>query len=456
LKDKLKEILGNNSILILGFGKEGRSSYKLVRQLIPESKITIADKNKEAFLPDKFQGIGACELISGDGYLIGLDKYDLIIKSPGIPRHFIPTNINAKKVTSQTELFLGLFSKQTIGITGTKGKSTTSSLVFHILSAYFNEVVLVGNIGVPPFDMIDDIHEKTRIVFEMSGHQLENISISPHYAVLLNIFQEHLDHFETYEAYQNAKFNISRFQNTEDYFIYNSDDPLISKQVEKGVTATNLLSFSMVQKTGNGIVGNENGEISLNQNQLLDLKDREQLPGRHNLMNIMAAVLVCRKMGVPNDAIRDAIKGFKGLPHRLEYMGEFKGIRFYNDSIATVPEAVIEAVKTLKEVDTLILGGKDRGIDYKGLVDFLLEGSLRNIIFIGEAGKRILKEIYSKDKHPGMNCFPIKGFQEMGNIIKENTRRGKICLLSPAASSYDMFSSFEERGEAFKKIAENL
>jgi UDP-N-acetylmuramoylalanine--D-glutamate ligase len=388
--------------------------------------------------------------------LEGLDKYDLVIKSPGIPGHKISKDIPSGKITSQTELFLKLFSAQTIGITGTKGKSTTSSLIFHILSTYFDDVVLVGNIGVPPFDLLDKINEKTKIVFEMSGHQLENISISPHYAVLLNIFQEHLDHFRNFVAYQNAKFNISCFQNKEDYLIYNGDCPFISSQIEKGVPSSNLLPFSMIQKIENGIVGNEKDEIFLNQNQIFSLKDREQLPGKHNLMNIMAAILVCETIGVPIDLIQDAIKDFKGLPHRLEYMGEFKGVRFYNDSIATVPEAVMEAVKTLKGVDTLILGGKDRGIDYCSLVDFLLRGSVQNVIFIGEAGQRILKEIYLKDANPAMNCFPIQEFQEMEIIIGENTHPGKICLLSPAASSYDMFSSFEERGEAFKKIAENL
>ena len=453
MKNKLKQILANKKILILGFGKEGQSTYQLIRQFIPESRICISDKNKGSF--SSFD-LHTCEWVSGDGYLDGLGNYDLIIKSPGIPRHLFPEDVKPEKITSQTELFLRLFSGQTIGITGTKGKSTTSSLIFHILSAYFDDVVFVGNIGVPPFDLLDEIHDKTKIVFEMSGHQLENISVSPHYAVLLNVFQEHLDHFGTYEAYINAKFSIFRFQGSGDYLIYNGDSPLISDEINKVGHSNNLLSFSMVQKKGNGIVGNENDEIFLNQNQGLNLKGRKHLPGKHNLMNIMAAVLVCQKMGVPVDEIQNAVTGFKGLPHRLEFIGEFKGIRFYNDSIATIPEAVVEAVKTLKEVDTLILGGKDRGIDYSGLVDFLLKGRVINVIFIGKAGKRILKEINSKDASPALTCFPIQEFQEMEGVIRENTRPGKICLLSPAASSYDMFLSFEERGNAFKKIAENL
>ncbi len=459
MKSKLHKILEGKKILILGFGKEGQSSYHVVRRIIPESQITIADKNKDAFSSDAIKDTPACKLISGNEYLKGLDKYDLIIKSPGIPMHLISENISSKKITSQTELFLELFSKQIIGITGTKGKSTTSSLIYHILSAFFDDVVFVGNIGVPPFEIIYDIHSDTKIVFEMSGHQLEDISISPHYAVLLNVFQEHLDHFGSYEVYQNAKFNIFRFQNAGDYLIYNNDNPVVSLKIKNSDLVQNKIPLSFEEQNGIGVFGNDESEIQLNlsgEDQFADFKTRKQLPGKHNLMNIMAAVAVCRIFGIPLEVISKAVINFKGLPHRMEYLGKFKDIHFYNDSIATIPEAVIEAVKTLKVVNTLIIGGKDRGIDYSGLVHFLLKGKVRNIIFMGDAGQRILKEMKMENNNPDLNCYSIKKFQEMGDIILENTIPGKICLLSPAASSYDMFASFEKRGEAFKKIAENL
>ena len=459
MTNKLLEIFEGKKILILGFGKEGQSTYRLIRQFIPDSQITIADKNKEVFFVGEVQNKPVCELISGDEYLEGLGKYDMIIKAPGIPRHLISSDIASKIITSQTELFLKLFSKQVIGVSGTKGKSTTSSLIFHILSTYFNDVVFVGNIGIPPFEMLDRIQEETKIVFEMSAHQLENISVSPHYAVLLNIFQEHLDHFGNYEAYQNAKFNIFRFQNAGDYLIYNTENPIVFDKIRSSKLIQNQIPLSFGQQEGNGVFGNEEGEVHLNLyagNHIFNFNERKQLPGKHNLMNIMAAVAVCRNLRIPLEIIFRAVVDFKGLSHRLEYIGKYKDIYFYNDSIATIPEAVIEAVKTLKNVDTLIIGGKDRGIDYSGLVYFLNKGIVRNVIFIGEAGKRILKEINDEKKNPELNCYSIKQFQEMGSIIREYTKPGKICLLSPAASSYDMFLSFEERGEAFKKIAKNL
>jgi len=173
-------------------------------------------------------------------------------------------------------------------------------------------------------------------------------------------------------------------------------------------------------------------------------------------MNIIAAICASKIMGVPDDLIDKSIKGFKGLKNRLEYIGEFKGISFYNDSISTIPQSTIQAVLSLKKVDTLILGGKDRGIDYQPLVDFLPGSGVRNLIFIGEAGKRILEGLEKSSPNRTQKWFVIKSFNEISDIVRSHTQQGFICLLSPAAASYDLFRNFEERGEVFKKIAENL
>jgi UDP-N-acetylmuramoyl-L-alanine---L-glutamate ligase len=173
-------------------------------------------------------------------------------------------------------------------------------------------------------------------------------------------------------------------------------------------------------------------------------------------MNIMAAICACKILEVPDNLINASINEFKGLRHRLEFIGEFKGIKFYNDSISTIPQATIQAVLSLKKVDTLILGGKDRGIDYKPLIDFLPASGVRNLIFIGEAGQRILEGLKNISQETNQKWFVIKSYDELADIIRTTTRKGFICLLSPAAASYDLFRNFEERGEVFKKIAENL
>ncbi len=170
----------------------------------------------------------------------------------------------------------------------------------------------------------------------------------------------------------------------------------------------------------------------------------------------MASVAVAKILNLDDPLIQEVVPHFKGLPHRLEFIGEYQGIRFFNDSIATIPEAVIEAVKTLKSVDTLILGGKDRGIDYSNLIEFVIDSDLKNVIFIGDAGNTIYDGINAKGGANDTKLFFIDEFDEISEIIRQNTQKGSICLLSPAAPSYDKFRNFEERGAAFKKIAENL
>jgi UDP-N-acetylmuramoylalanine--D-glutamate ligase len=172
-------------------------------------------------------------------------------------------------------------------------------------------------------------------------------------------------------------------------------------------------------------------------------------------MNIMAAICASKVIGIADDVIHKAVLEFKGLPHRMEYIGKFRDIFFYNDSISTIPQATILAVKSLGNVNTLILGGKDRGIDYQPLVEFLPGSNVKNIIFVGEAGRRIYRSL-EKEKNANQQFFMISNFQEIRSIILKNTKPGTICLLSPAAASYDMFRNFEERGEVFKKIAETL
>ena len=456
---QLVEILHGKKILILGFGREGISSYKFIRKILPEISVTIADKDKNVLNNIDFIIDSNCQTILGKSYISNLDDFDLILKTPGIPNNLLKEKVSQNKITSQTDLFLQLFSSNTIGVTGTKGKSTTSGLIRHILSCYHKDVVLIGNIGVPPFDMIEKIGKETRVVFEMSSYQLENISVSPHIAVILNLFQEHLDHYENFEGYQSAKFNITKFQTKNDWVIYNSDDSIINELFNRTGITRNYFQFSSEKKVNTGAFLGKNDNViftGLNAKSVFDFSNRLYLPGRHNLMNIMAAVCACKLLEIPDNIISEAISGFKGLEHRLEYIGKYGNIHFYNDSIATIPEAAIEAVKTLKTVDTLILGGKDRGIDYSKLARFISQSDITNLIFTGEAGKRILEEVEAIGISNKKKYFLITRFDEIKQIIKQYTKPGYICLLSPAASSYDMFKNFEERGEAFIKIARNV
>jgi UDP-N-acetylmuramoylalanine--D-glutamate ligase len=218
----------------------------------------------------------------------------------------------------------------------------------------------------------------------------------------------------------------------------------------------NWYSFSADHAVVNGCYV-ETGTICINDQGSSETdmiyQDSISLKGKHNLKNILAAILATRKSGIGLSEIVKSIPSFIGLPHRLEYIGTFGGIYYYNDSIATIPEATIEAVMALKDVDTLILGGFDRGLDYSSLVDFLKSSKIGNLVFIGPAGERIRKDIESRDQIINKNLYSFKGLEDAAQVIKSATKKGKICLLSPAAASYDQYADYRERGEVFKKIA---
>jgi UDP-N-acetylmuramoylalanine--D-glutamate ligase len=457
--NKVAELLAGKRILILGFGKEGISTYGLLIRCIPPHLITISDQDE--FLVSRIDFVihPECRVLLGKDYLETINDFEIIIKAPGISALLLKKLKDQSKITSQTELFLRLFANRTIGVTGTKGKSTTSSLISHILLSHFKNVLLVGNIGIPPFDLMEKIGEDTLIVFELSSHQLEHITVSPHIAVILNMYEEHLDHYESYYDYQLAKFNITKFQSEKDWLILNSENTVLTELYDNSDINRNLLTFSINRKTESGTFVNEKNEIIYSykdKQSIFNFHERKYLPGEHNLMNIMAAICVSKVLEVPDKLIDKSIHSFKGLRHRMEYVGRFNGIDFYNDSISTIPQSTIQAVRSLKRVDTLILGGKDRGIDYRPLIDFLPDSGVRNLIFTGEAGKRIQNGLLENKTTISQNFFFIHNFNEISDIVRNNTVPGFICLLSPAASSYDIFRNFEERGEVFKKLAENL
>ena len=455
--EKLRTLLNGKKVLILGFGREGQSTYQLIRLFFPETQLTIADGNEnhqEAKMTgDSDQYVN---IILGKFYLDEIHKNNLIFKSPGISLQ----NISLEQGTilsSQTQVFLEAYSSQIIGITGTKGKSTTSSLIYHILKEAGRDCILVGNIGIPAFSASQNIKPETIVVYELSGHQLESVSVSPHIGILLNIFEEHLDHFGNYEKYIKSKIKIAEFQNENDFLIINDDQPGLLNYLPKNLKSKKL-GFSFKQHL-NSQTFVEDEIIYLYSNEtlspIINTNEIKYLIGKHNRYNIMAAILACTEVGLSPAQISNGIKSFHSLEHRLEYVGYFKKIHFYNDSISTIPEATIEAVKSLPDTDTLILGGFDRGINYDCLIEFIVSSGVRNFIFMGPAGKRMIS-ILNKFKLSGKFVFEANSLEEAFVHVLKATAKDKICLLSPAAASYNAFKNFEERGNLYKKIARNL
>lgn len=413
----LIKLLKPHKIAILGYGREGQSTHKLIKELLPKKEVLIADDKSP---------LANCTLQDEC-----LKNCTLYIKTPGISMKKLQ-GLDREKITSQTDIFLQLYSNQTIGITGTKGKSTTSNLVYKILLDQGFDVLLAGNIGVPLLDIISNIKENTIIVAELSAHQLQFIHTSPKVSILLNLFEEHLDHFDSYGQYKESKYNIATKQTKQGVFIFNKDSKEINALLEKTPLQSRQKPFSKDEAT-----------IEAN-----------YLKGEHNQMNILSAILASQEFGAKKEEAETTAKNFQPLAHRLEYVGEKNGVTYYNDSISTIPQATIEALKALKKVQTLILGGMDRGIDYSPIVEQIGEFEVKNIAFVGQSGRRIYKEM--KEKANNYNCLLSDDYKEIVSWCKANTQKEKICLLSPAASSYDMFTNFEHRGEVFKQLISEI
>jgi len=310
----IKSLFEHKSVALLGFGREGRSTYKLLRKVFPQKSFTIIDENDAVRNDEILKNDPNLQFISGKDCMQAIDNYDAAIKSPGIPSNTLPTELKKVHLTSQTDIFLQCYGHQSIGITGTKGKSTTSSLVFHILKNAGVNTLLVGNIGIPPFDCVDDIGPDTLIVLELSSHQLEYISHAPHIAVFLNLFQEHLDHYYTYHEYQSAKFNIGKYQGAADYFLYNKDNETITQLLEKSAELeTQSIAFSLEPKAktelriDNQFIELHNGRRII---KLYDTSPGQPLKGHHNLYNIMAAGAACYLSGISTIQISSGIRSF--------------------------------------------------------------------------------------------------------------------------------------------------
>lgn len=425
----LKSLTENKSVAILGFGREGRSTYKTLVKSGTNADITILDKfdfeDKKDF---------PVSIITGENYMDNLSRFDLIFKSPGV---VIPVDVPREKITSQTEIFLRKYKNQVVGITGTKGKSTTTTLIHHILKEKRGNAILVGNIGIPAFDKLTEIDENSIIVYELSCHQLEFTEVSPHIAILLNLFPEHLDHYGSIENYYNAKRNIYLYQDKNDMlFVMKRYQPY---RIKSQIISVSDMGADIIFSRDTLTFKGEKTPIKRSEFSLI---------GDHNLYNISVAYGVCRTLGISPDDIISAVKTYKSLPHRLEVFLEKDGIRYIDDSISTACETTIQGVLSIGDVGVLILGGMDRGIDYAPLIEFLRVQKVPNVICMYDSGKRIFNEAKEIE---GTNLVLVSDLKEACDMAKKLVKSGSSCLLSPASASYGNFKNFEERGEKFKE-----
>lgn len=449
----INEINSYQNVLILGFGREGKSTYNLIRKYLPEKHLTISDGNNNLLDNNLFlKDDSNLSFILGNTYLDNLDSFDLIIKSPGVNFKYVDYLSFENKITSQIDLFLRYSTCKTIGVTATKGKSTTSSLIYHVLKNMDKNVILAGNIGIPVFEEIDNIKDDTIFIIELSCHQLKFVKSSPNISILLNIYEEHLDLYKSYEDYIFAKLNIFKYQREDDYSIYGLDS-IDSFKYYKEKNNTYTISLDD-KKVKNGILIKEDG-LYLNNTLIYDKTRKRNLLGDHNLYNIAAALLVCNILNLDLKKASDYIDSFKSLEHRMEKVGTFKGITFYNDSIATIPESTINCIKSIPNIKTIIIGGMDRGLDLSSLIKYLNESSKIEVcIFLKDTGYMVCDEL----KKLNCNKMLIKVSDMKEAVLKaySYTKKGFACALSPAAASYNVYKSFEERGKDYKKCVMEL
>lgn len=421
---KIAEYLRDRTVLLVGFGREGQSSYRYLRQYFPEKPIAIADKNAVT-VEDPF-----VTCICGDRYLDCIGDFDLVLKSPGISFKEVDAPAHTE-ITCQVDLFLRFADCHKIGITGSKGKTTTSTLTYQMLKAAGKDCRLIGNIGVPVFDSLGDLTPDTVAVIEMSSHQLEFTHASPEVAVLTNLYEEHLEHYKGgYAGYTAAKSHIALYQSAQDVFIYNATQGLGDFPCPERIQA---------QK-----IGIHEGD------SLPFAVDNEHLAGVHNRQDVLFARAAAARFGATDEACEAAVRHFKGIEHRMEKVGTFKGITFYNDCIATIPHAVLCAVEAIGTVGTLIVGGKDRGIDYNGFVADLQNSQISTIIGTPETGHAIVHALEAAGAPQRVLC--AADLEEAVQLAYRYTEAGKACLLSPAASSYNVYKNFEEKGRHYKAL----
>lgn len=461
--------LQNKKILLLGFGREGVSNFQMIRKNFPGTSIAVADaKSETQFSPEEqkiLSEIPLSEKFLGPQYLSVLKNFELVIKSPGVLWTEEMFALSREgRLTSATKIFFETIGREKIiGITGTKGKSTTATLLWNVLKNAGKSVHLLGNVGKPAMDYIDQKNPDALFVYELSSYQLQDLDQSPHIAIWTSFFPQHLKYHHTMNVYFEAKTNIVRYQNVDDIFIYNAKYHEYFKEIED-IIPSKKISY--------------NREDSYHWLKYFVYRDNEKLfalpeiklLGEHNRENILAVIAASKELEVKDDILLETIKNFEALPHRLEFIGRRRGIDFYNDSISTGPEATLPALRVFGErLGTIILGGVDNADDFSSLLKCLFEYKVQNIILLGANRKRIYEELLRQKKfYEKENLYtPYVFFIEeesdsrkaMGEVVEkvyECTPEGKICLLSPSSQSYGLFKNFEERGDLFRKYVEEL
>ncbi len=446
------EYLRKRRIALLGFGVENRTLAHFLSG--HEIAFSICDANPSPALREQWPQIENGHW--GPDYLTQLDRYDLLFRTPGLPTLDIrlqTARAQGSEVSSQTQLFFALCPCPIIGITGTKGKGTTTTLLESLLRNGQNKRVFSGgNIGQPPIAFAEQLRCDDLVVLELSSFQLQDLTQSPSIALVLSVTQDHLDYHNTRAEYVAAKKNIGRYQTPDDILITNAD--CITSRTFAQDSPAQQWSFSTHGDVENGACIAD-GQIQLHHpdNPPTPICHTYELPipGRHNWENICAAVTAAAAAGVSPASMRASISAFRGLPHRLEFLGERGEIAYYNDSLATTPDAASAALRAFERPIVLIAGGASKGADFAQLGETVAAANMRAVILLGTEGPRLEQAIRAAG-YSGELVANCASLARAVHLAQERAQAGDLILLSPACASFDLFANYKERGNLFKKL----
>lgn len=443
-------MINNKKIAIIGFGKEGIAA---ANYLSGTNEISIFDAKKENQFPQSdFEKVRKASQIKFhfNSNTSDSSSYDYIVRSPGVrPDNNIILKIKSPQtiLSSLSAIFLDDCPCPIIGVTGTKGKGTTSTLIYEMIKTQNKNVYLAGNIGIPALEIMPILSEKSMVVLELSSFQLSGLKKSPHIAVVLMIVPEHLNWHESNQEYQIAKQSIVNFQSSDDFAVINADFKSSYSFADK--TNAKTYFFSTTKKT-NGTYLEKGSVMSkiATTDKVCAISDIF-IPGKHNLQNILAAVAVAKILGVTNSNIQKTLKTFKGLPHRLQFVRNYHRVKYYNDSFSTTPETAIAAIDAFKNPKILILGGSSKNSTFTTLgAKIKSDKSIKALILIGQEAQKI------KEACHGFGGIIIEDKNNMQEIVSASdklAKSGDLVLLSPACASFDMFTGYVDRGDQFAK-----
>ena len=455
----------DQELVVLGLGREGLSSYHYLRQKYPAKYITLLDEKTLDHLSDEWKTIANEDHTIHFSTTVPEDlTKPLVFCSPGIP----PKNAllaalqeRGATITSNTDSLLSELSPLgssvvTIGVTGTKGKSTTSALIYHLLKTAGKKVYYAGNVGVPPLDILSKIQTELTekpdavqyVVLELSSHQLLRVTHSPTIAVIQEIVPEHLDYYDTFEAYVAAKGTIALYQSPSDHVIYCTDFPTVSEIARKGPAQRHGYSLDLPQSN----------EVSTHIAEVLE-KSETQLLGQHNRYNTAPSIIISTLFSIPENTLQKALKTFTPLPHRLERVQtDNDAILYINDSLATTPEATCAAIAAFPDNRIiLIAGGYDRSLDFHVLAKKIATSNIKALILFPPTGEKIIEILHRIAPTSPLletSYFKVETMSEAVQTAKKMANRGDVVLLSPAAASFGRFTDYADRGNQFKQLVQ--